>query len=258
MDKKIIIAVDGYSSCGKSTLAKDLAKELNYIYIDSGAMYRAVTLYLIQNEIDIEDTEAVITSLPNIKIEFRTDEVLGRNETYLNGRNVEEQIRRPIVSQSVSELSEIKEVRAFLVEQQKNMGLERGLVMDGRDIGTVVFKDAEFKLFVTADIETRAERRYKELSRKGIATTLEEVKANLDHRDYIDTHRDESPLYQSDDAVLLDNTILSVDQQLKLVLNMARNIIADLNKGSQKSNEKNIEAEREVENEIENEDTAKN
>lgn len=227
--KKIIIAVDGYASCGKSTLAKDLAKELNYMYIDSGAMYRAVTLFLLQNEIPINDAAAVIEALPLIQIDFRQDEEDGASYTFLNGRNVEGLIRSPYVSQSVSEVSTIKEVRQFLVEQQQLLGKERGIVMDGRDIGTVVFKDAEFKVFVTSDIETRTQRRYDEMIRKGTEITKEEVKANLDHRDFIDTHREESPLYKADDAIQFDNTILTREDQLRLVLNMARKIIEQIN-----------------------------
>ena len=227
--KKIIIAIDGYASCGKSTLAKDLAKELNYIYIDSGAMYRSVTLYLLQNEIPIDNPPAVIAALPSIHIEFRQDEENGQAYTFLNGRNVEGLIRSPYVSQSVSEVSTIKEVRAFLVEQQQRLGLERGIVMDGRDIGTVVFKDAEFKIFVTSDVNTRTQRRYDEMIRKGVNITKEEVRSNLEHRDFIDTHREESPLYKADDAILFDNSILTREDQVRLTLNMAQKIIAQVN-----------------------------
>ncbi len=229
MEKKIIIAIDGYSSCGKSTLAKDLAKELNYTYIDTGAMYRAVTLYLIQNKIDIEDVEAVEACLPKIKIEFIQNEILEKCDTYLNGQNVELLIRSPYVSSQVSEVSTIKTVRVFLVEQQKEMGKAKGVVMDGRDIGTVVFKEAEFKLFLTADVATRTQRRYDELIRKNIEVTFQEVQANLEHRDHIDTHRAESPLYKADDAVLLDNSILTREDQLRLVLNMAKKVIERIN-----------------------------
>jgi len=227
--KKIIIAVDGYASCGKSTLAKDLAKELNYLYIDSGAMYRAVTLFLLQNEIPLDQPIEVIKALPMIQIDFRQDEEDGASYTFLNGRNVEGLIRSPYVSQSVSEVSTIKEVRAFLVEQQQLLGKDRGIVMDGRDIGTVVFKDAEFKLFVTSDVDTRAQRRYDEMISKGVNTTKEQVKSNLEHRDFIDTHREESPLYKADDAIQFDNTILTRVDQLRLVLNMAYKIIEQVN-----------------------------
>jgi len=229
MEKKIIIAVDGYSSCGKSTLAKDLARELDYTYIDTGAMYRSVTLYLLQNKIDIGDVVAVEAALAHINIEFVKNEVLQRCETYLNGQNVELLIRSPYVSHQVSEVSTLKIVRSFLVEQQKTMGLERGIVMDGRDIGTVVFTDAEFKIFLTADVDVRAQRRFDEMVRKGVSITLDEVKANLEHRDHIDTHRAESPLYKADDAIMLDNSILSREQQLRLVLNMARKVIERVN-----------------------------
>lgn len=233
MEKKIVIAVDGYASCGKSTLAKDLAKELDYIYIDSGAMYRAVTLFLLEKEYDLNDTQSIIDSLRYITIEFRKDEFLNKNVTFLNNRNVESQIRNPKVSKYVSEVSAIKEVRTFLVDQQRKLGEEKGIVMDGRDIGTVVFKDAELKLFVSADLEIRAKRRYEEMVRKGITITLEEVKENLEHRDHYDTHRDESPLYQSDDALLFDNTILSPAQQLKLVLNLSKAVIKEVNTGEE-------------------------
>lgn len=229
MEKKIIIAVDGYSSCGKSTLAKDLARELDYTYIDTGAMYRSVTLYLLQNKIEITDLAAVEAALAHINIEFVKNDVLQRCETYLNGQNVELLIRSPYVSHQVSEVSTIKKVRVFLVEQQIAMGLERGIVMDGRDIGTVVFKDAEFKLFLTADVDVRAQRRFDEMVQKGVSITLDEVKSNLEHRDHIDTHREESPLYKADDAIMLDNSILTREQQLRLVLNMAKKVIERVN-----------------------------
>ena len=229
LNKKIIIAVDGYASCGKSTLAKDLAKKLNYLYIDSGAMYRAVTLYLLQNEIALENHAAVIAALPSIHIEFKREEEEGKVFTLLNGKNVEDLIRSPYVSQSVSEVSTIKEVRDFLVEQQQRLGKNRGIIMDGRDIGTVVFKDAEFKIFVTSDLEIRIQRRYDEMIRKGISITREEVKSNLEHRDFIDTHREESPLYKADDAILFDNSILTREDQVRLNLNMALKIIERVN-----------------------------
>ncbi len=235
MRKKIIIAVDGYSSCGKSTLAKDLAKELNYIYIDSGAMYRAVTLYFMDENIEIKDTNAINAALEKIQIRFRLNEILSRNETYLNDRNVEELIRSPQVSSRVSEVSAIKEVRQFLVKQQKEMGKERGIVMDGRDIGTVVFKDAELKLFITADVEVRAKRRHLEMMEKGISITIDEVKQNLDHRDHIDTHRAESPLYKANDAILIDNTILTRPQQLKLISNLAKKMIEEISENEANS-----------------------
>ncbi|MCL4159283.1 UNVERIFIED_CONTAM: hypothetical protein GTU68_012125 [Idotea baltica] len=216
MARKIIIAVDGYSSCGKSTLARDLAIKLNYKYIDTGAMYRAVTLYMIQNEVDIKDIDAVKSALGKMKLDVLLDEESKQMETILN----------EIVSQNVSPVSAIKEVRDMVVSQQQQIGTNRGVVMDGRDIGTVVFPDAELKIFLTADVETRTRRRFVELQGSNPEEmTEEEVKQNLMERDYIDTHREESPLYKADDAVLLDNTILTRPQQLKLVLNMAQNII---------------------------------
>jgi len=227
--KKINIAIDGYSSCGKSTLARDLAKALGYLYIDSGAMYRAVTLYLLQNEIPIDDTDKIIESLEHITITFERDEVTNSVYTALNGRDVEGLIRSLYVSQHVSEVSAIKEVRAFLVSQQQKLGKGKGVVMDGRDIGTVVFADAAFKLFVTSDAQTRAQRRFDELKSKGAEVSMEAVKENLEHRDYIDTHRAESPLYKADDAILLDNSILSREDQLRLTLNMANKIISTFN-----------------------------
>lgn len=223
---KIIIAVDGYSSCGKSTLAKQLAKALNYIYIDSGAMYRAVTLYCLRKNIDVNNAAAVINALPNIHIDFRRN-AQGDNECYLNGDNVEAHIRSQSVADNVSEVSLIKEVRQFLVQKQQEMGQARGIVMDGRDIGTVVFPDAELKVFLTADLHTRTQRRYEELLSKGIMTTLEEVSQNLQHRDHLDTHRQESPLYRAKDAILLDNTLLTREKQFQMVFNMAQRIIAE-------------------------------
>ncbi len=235
MSEKIVIAIDGYSSCGKSTLAKDLARELNYIYIDSGAMYRAVTLYVLQKEIDVNDHEAVVAELPNIQIECIYNQEEDKMETLLNGKNVDEQIRSPWVSQNVSEVSIIKEVRAFLVEQQQRIGAEKGIAMDGRDIGTVVFKDAELKIFLTADIETRARRRYEEVQANGVAMSYEEVKHNLSHRDRIDSSREESPLFKADDALLFDNSILSRQEQLRLVLNMAKRRIEEAQKRTVKN-----------------------
>ncbi len=219
MQDKINIAIDGYSSTGKSTLAKSLAKKLAYTYIDSGAMYRAVTLYCIQNDIDYEDEPAVEAALANIQIEFK--QIEGVNTTFLNGKEVEALIRSKAVSSIVSEISAIKGVRDFLVEQQKAIGVQRGVVMDGRDIGTVVFPDAELKIFMTADFTIRAQRRFEELQRRGIEMSLEEVKENLSHRDHIDTHRAESPLFKADKAILLDNTQLSEADQLRLCYNMA-------------------------------------
>ncbi|MCB0515216.1 MAG: (d)CMP kinase [Chitinophagales bacterium] len=226
MKKKINIAIDGYSSCGKSTLARDLAQVLNYTYIDTGAMYRAVTLYFIQNNIDFAEKNAVETALQNIQICFDTDEKQ-QAITLLNDENVELLIRSTIVAESVSEVSSIKEVRQFLVQQQQAIGAEKGVVMDGRDIGTVVFPDAELKFFITADLPTRVERRYLELLLKGIKASKEEIGQNIEHRDYIDTHRTESPLYKANDAILIDNSLLTREQQLRLCLNYALHIIED-------------------------------
>ncbi len=214
--KNIIIAVDGYSSCGKSTLSKDLAKKLKYNYIDSGAMYRVVALYCIQKGVDVEVEKDVVNLLPKIKISFRYNDAIEKSEAYLNNMNVEEEIRGMEVSSKVSFVSRYKAVRAALVAMQQEMGKDKGIVMDGRDIGTVVFPKAELKLFVTADFETRVNRRYKELIRKGIQVERSEIAKNLAERDSIDVSRDESPLRKADDARELDNTFLSMEEQLNL------------------------------------------
>lgn len=211
-----IIAIDGYSSCGKSTLAKALAKKLHYLYIDSGAMYRAVTLYFIRNGISFNDTEKVAEALDAIHIDFRIQE--GSNLIYLNGEDVSEEIRQMYVSDYVSEVSALKAVRKALVAQQQKLGQHRDIVMDGRDIGTTVFPDADLKIFMTADPKVRAERRYLELKSKGETITLEDVFENLAHRDYIDTTREESPLVRAADAIVLDNTELNEEEQLQFVL----------------------------------------
>lgn len=207
---KITVAIDGYSSCGKSTLAKQLAAALNYSYVDTGAMYRAVTLYFIRNQIDLFHPEQVVNALSNISIDFRINPKTQQQETYLNGENIESEIRvNPRVASVVSDVSAISEVRRFLVKQQQHMGNLKGIVMDGRDIGTVVFPDAELKLFVTADPMVRAKRRFDELVEKGQATTIEEVLANLEKRDHIDSNRADSPLLQASDAIVLDNSNLT-------------------------------------------------
>lgn len=214
--KKIIIAIDGFSSCGKSTMAKDLAREIGYIYIDSGAMYRAVTLYCIENGIFQGNTinnEELKRKMKDIHISFRIDPNTGRPNTYLNGVNVENKIRTMEVSSKVSPISALDFVRSALVEQQQAMGLEKGIVMDGRDIGTTVFPDAELKIFVTATPEVRAQRRYDELKVKGQDASYEEILENVKQRDYIDQNRKVSPLRKADDALLLDNTNLSISQQ---------------------------------------------
>lgn len=226
--KKIIIAIDGYSATGKSTLAKGLAKKLNYIYIDSGAMYRAVALYAIRNTIvtnsDTINIPGLIDSLKNIDIQFVFNPQTYSSETFLNHENVEKEIRTPLVSDVVSKISSIKEVREFLVKKQKEYGKNRGIVMDGRDIGTNVFPDAELKLFLTTDLDVRVKRRIDELHSKGIYVTEEEVLKNLKERDDMDIHRKENPLIQAKDAILLDTTDLDRDQQLEYVLKLIHDL----------------------------------
>lgn len=214
--KDIIVAIDGYSSCGKSTLARALAAKFHYAYVDSGAMYRAVTLFFLNNEVDYSNTEHVLQALEQISIGFKFNPETDTNETYLNGSNVEYAIRDMRVSKQVSEVSKIKEVREALVQFQQDMGEHRGIVMDGRDIGTVVFPDAELKMFMTADMDVRVERRYKELMAKGEIITVEQVAENLRHRDHIDTTRQESPLRQAQDALVLDSTNFTEAEQLAL------------------------------------------
>lgn len=218
---KIIIAIDGYSSCGKSTLAKQLAKKIGYHYVDTGAMYRAVTLYLLRNQIDIHHPEMVAEVLPQIKISFGLDEETQQQFTILNGENIENEIRiNPRVAGFVSDVSSISAVRRFLVHQQQEMGNHKGIVMDGRDIGTVVFPKAELKLFVTADPTIRAQRRLDELAEKGQTTTFDEVLANLEKRDHIDSTRADSPLMKAEDAIELNNSNLTREEQLAWVLKL--------------------------------------
>lgn len=217
-NSSFIIAIDGFSSCGKSTLAKTLAKQLGFTFIDTGAMYRAVTLYLIENEVDFQDTNALKQALENIDIEIKKQGE--ENHFFLNGKDVSEAIREMYVSEKVSEVSALPEVRETLVRQQQKMGAEGKVVMDGRDIGTVVFPDAHLKIFMTASPEVRAQRRYEELRGKGEEVTLEEVRQNLNHRDQIDTTRAVSPLRQAEDAVLLDNSHLNREEQLEFVLGL--------------------------------------
>lgn len=228
MEKNITIAIDGFSSTGKSTLAKQLAKELGYVYVDTGAMYRAIALYSMQNGFigaDFFDKESLINSLPKIKLQFKFNPVLGFAEMYLNSENVEKQIRTIEVSGFVSRVAEIAEVRAKLVELQKEMGKDKGIVMDGRDIGTVVFPDAELKIYMTASAQTRAQRRYEELIQKGDKVTFEEVLKNVEERDYIDTHRSNSPLVKAEDAIEIDNSNLNKEEQFKLVLKLVEKAI---------------------------------
>ncbi|WP_447641712.1 MULTISPECIES: (d)CMP kinase [Chitinophagaceae] len=222
--KKIIIAIDGYSSCGKSTLAKQLAKDLNYIFIDSGAMYRAITLYFLRKNIDASRKDAVLSELENIHLAFRHDPELGINAMFLNGENVEKEIREMRVSNNVSRYATIPEIRALAVAQQQIMGKEKGMVMDGRDIGTVVFPNAELKIFMTASIDVRIERRLKEMQVTAPGITRDEVKKNLEERDYIDSHREVSPLRQAADATVLDNSNMTRQEQLDLVKSWVRNL----------------------------------
>jgi len=221
--KKIIIAVDGFSSCGKSTLAKALSKKLSYAYIDTGAMYRAVTYYFLNNNISFTDNQAIQEALSKITITFKN--INNQNTTFLNGQNIESEIRNMYVSNNVSEVAAISTVRRAMVQQQQEMGKTKGIVMDGRDIGTVVFPNAELKIFLTANEDTRADRRYKEMLAKGQEATLEAVKANLTKRDRIDSTRADSPLRKADDAVEVDNSHLSQEEQLQIVYDLAMRVI---------------------------------
>lgn len=218
MQKKIIITIDGRSSCGKSTLAKQLAKKLGYIYVDSGAMYRAITLYFLRNHVDWTDKKEVLQALKNIRLEFVHNPKTSTSEIYLNDENVEYVIRDLVIAEKVSDVAAIKEVREFAVRLQQELGKKKGIVMDGRDIGTVVFPSADLKIFMTADNAVRVERRFKELYEKNPNVTIEEVKFNLEMRDYIDSHREFSPLKKAPDALLLDNTRLSEEEQFTLAM----------------------------------------
>ena len=223
MNKKITIAIDGFSSTGKSTLAKELAKYLGYVYVDTGAMYRAVALFAMQKGhigTDFFDKKALIDSLSQIKLVFKFNPDLGYAEMYLNDVNVETKIRTIEVSNFVSKVAEIPEVRSKLVEQQKEIGKNKGIVMDGRDIGTVVFPDADLKIFMTASAQTRAQRRYDELIQKGDVVTFDEVLKNIEERDYIDTHREDSPLVMAKDAIEIDNSNISRQAQFEKVLKL--------------------------------------
>lgn len=226
--KNITIAIDGFSSTGKSTLAKQLAKELAYVYVDTGAMYRAVSLFAMQNELigsDFFDKQALIQALPTIHLSFVFNADLGFAEMYLNNVNVEKEIRTIEVSNFVSKVAEVSEVRSKLVEQQQEMGKNKGIVMDGRDIGTVVFPDAELKIFMTASAETRAQRRFDELQEKGDQVSYEEVLKNVVERDYIDTHREDSPLVIAEDAIEIDNSYLTKEEQFAVVLDLINDSI---------------------------------
>lgn len=226
MAKKIIITIDGWSSCGKSTLAKQLAKELGYLYVDSGAMYRAITLFFLRNHVDWTERKQVINALKEINLEFIFNPKTQLSEIYLNDENVEYVIRDLVIAEKVSDVATIKEVREFAVAQQKNMGNKKGIVMDGRDIGTVVFPDAELKIFMTADNAVREERRFKELYDKNPNITIEEVKNNLEMRDYIDSNRKISPLKKAEDAIELDNTNLNEKEQFQKAIEWANLKIA--------------------------------
>jgi cytidylate kinase len=225
LNKKITIAIDGFSSTGKSTLAKELAKHLGYVYVDTGAMYRAVAYFAMQKGFirkDFFDSASLIESLPDIKLVFKFNSDLGFAEMYLNGINIEKEIRTIEVSNFVSLVAEISEVRSKLVEQQQEMGKNKGIVMDGRDIGTIVFPDADLKIFMTASPLTRAERRFKELQKKGDNVTFDEVLKNVEERDYIDTHRDDSPLVKASDAIEFDNSNVTKQEQFEKVLKLVK------------------------------------
>lgn len=220
--KKIIITIDGWSSCGKSTLAKQLARVLGYVYVDSGAMYRAITLYFLRNHINWQDPAQVNNALHDITIAFKYNDKTQQSEIYLNEENVEYLIRDLVIAEKVSDIAAIREVREFAVAQQQKMGAQKGIVMDGRDIGTTVFPKAELKFFMTADITVRVQRRYIEMCEKNPNVSIDDVKANLEMRDYIDSHREVSPLRKAEDAIELDNTTLSIERQLEIALQIAR------------------------------------
>lgn len=226
MSKKIIITIDGFSACGKSTLAKDLAKRLGYRYIDTGAMYRAVTFYFKNHNISLEDNEAIEKALHEIHIDFEYNKETGKQIVILNNENVENQLRKPEISDNVSAVSAVKSVRQFLVKQQQKMGNRKGIVMDGRDIGTVVFPHAEMKIFLTAEEDIRVQRRWLELKNSGMEMDLAAVRDNLLKRDHADSTRAESPLRKADDAIIMDNTHLSMEEQVEWVLEHFVGILA--------------------------------
>ena len=229
--RKITIAIDGFSSCGKSTMAKDLARELGYVYVDTGAMYRCVTLYALRHglfradgTINLPQLEAEI---PNINISFKLNKETGRPDTYLNNENVESEIRTMEVSSRVSPIAAVPFVRAALVAQQQKMGEDKGIVMDGRDVGTVVFPNAELKIFVTASAEVRAQRRYDELKAKGMEADFEEILDNVKQRDYIDSHREVSPMRKADDAIELDNSHISIAEQKQWLIEQYKRVCGE-------------------------------
>lgn len=227
--KKIVIAIDGYSSCGKSTMAKNLARQLGYVYVDTGAMYRAVTLYALRHQLFEADGEVDAASLqqamPDIRISFQFNKQTGKPDTYLNDELVEQEIRTMQVSERVSKIAALPFVRTALVAQQQRMGVDKGIVMDGRDIGTVVFPHAELKIFVTASAEVRAQRRYDELQQKGMPVRYDEILTNVQERDYIDSHREVSPLRKADDAVELDNSNLTIGEQQQWLLQQVDKVL---------------------------------
>ena len=218
----IIITIDGWSSCGKSTLAKQLAKKLGYVYIDSGAMYRAITLYFLRNNTDWAEVAEVKDALQNIILDFRFNEKTKQSEIFLNGENVEYVIRDLVIAEKVSDVAALKEVREFAVAQQQKMGKQKGIVMDGRDIGTTVFPEAEVKIFMLADSSIRVERRFREMFAKNPNISIEEIKTNLEMRDYIDSNREISPLRKAKDAIELDNTHLTEKQQLQIAMDIVK------------------------------------
>ena len=225
--KKITIAIDGHSSCGKSTMAKDLAREVGYVYVDTGAMYRCVTLYALRNGLFTDDgikEDELRQQMPNIQISFKFNAETGRPDTYLNGELVEDKIRTMEVSNHVSPIATLGFVREAMVAQQQQMGKDKGVVMDGRDIGTVVFPDAELKIFVTASAEVRAQRRYDELKGKGMEADYADILKNVQERDYIDSHREVSPLRQADDALLLDNSNMTIPEQKQWLMDQFHKI----------------------------------
>ena len=224
MTDKIIITIDGWSSCGKSTLAKQLAKKLGYLYIDSGAMYRAITLYFLRNNVDSNDVKEIREALKNITLEFIVNDYSHQSEIYLNGENVEYIIRDLIIAEKVSEVAALKDVRIFAVRVQQRIGKNKGIVMDGRDIGTTVFPDAAVKIFMVADEAVRVERRFREMFDKNPNISLDEIKSNIEMRDYIDSHREVSPLRKAADAIELDNTNLTEKEQLDFALKLVKKI----------------------------------
>lgn len=229
--KKITIAIDGHSSCGKSTMAKELARQLGYVYVDTGAMYRTVTLFAMRHNLFLADgevdTDALRKCMPEIEVSFRFNEETGRPDAYLNGECVEKVIRSIEVSNHVSKVAAIPFVREAMVDQQRRMGAEKGIVMDGRDIGTTVFPDAELKIFVTASSKVRAQRRYDELKEKGMPADFDEIQKNVEERDYIDSHREVSPLRQAPDALLLDNSEMTIPEQNTWLMDKVKALLAE-------------------------------